>query len=68
MSATRKVVESNQAFIAKITRENESMVTVLAALRSRIFETEQAIGRCRAETVTSIEPKIQKLRSDQKIE
>jgi cell division septum initiation protein DivIVA len=65
---TPKVVESNHAFIDKIKRENASMAKVLAALGSGIFETEQAIVRCRAETVASIEPKMQKLLSHQRIE
>jgi hypothetical protein len=46
MRAMRNLVETNQAFIGKITRENELMAAVLAAIRSRLFEAEQAIARC----------------------
>jgi predicted nucleic acid-binding Zn-ribbon protein len=68
MSATVRVVESNQAFLEKITKENELMVETLSDLRSQLHSTEQAIAQCKSETMAAIEPKIQKLLSDQKTE
>jgi hypothetical protein len=68
MSATQRVVESNQEFVEKLIRENESMVALCDRLRAELLKTEQSIARCRSETIASIQPRIERLLADQKAE
>lgn len=68
MSAARQIVASNQEYVDQVMRENEAMVEMAANIKAQIADTKKNIEKCRDQTMKLLEPKVQKLLADQKVE
>ena len=68
MSATRRLVETNQEQATQMMNSNEAMISLANSLRAKLAATKAALEKCRQETLQSVEPKIQELLQGQKQE
>lgn len=68
MSATRRLVETNQEQATQMMNSNEAMISLANSLRAKLAATKAALEKCRQETLRSVEPKIQELLQGQKQE
>ena len=68
MSAARKLVETNQEQVTQVMNSNEAMISLANSLRSKLAATKAALEKCRQETLRQVEPKIQELIENQKLE
>lgn len=66
MATLKAAAVRNQDLLEKITQENEALVSVCRALKNELAEAQEALARCKSETLKSMEPKIQKILDDHK--
>lgn len=64
---TKAIVEKNQAFLDKVIRENKKLILTCAQLKQELSELNTTYSNCQKETLQSLEPKIQKLLEQHKI-
>lgn len=63
----KAIVEKNQAFLDKVIRENKKLILTCAQLKQELSELNSTYSNCKKETLHSLEPKIQKLLEQHKI-
>jgi hypothetical protein len=63
----KNALARNQAFLDKVIKENERLVLVCATMKQKLSEAQDALSRCKAETLREMEPKLQKLLDDHQI-
>lgn len=68
MSVEQTIIESNQIFIDKVIKENESLLNQISSLKQEISQAQLNINKLQAETMKSVEPKINQLIKSQKEE
>ncbi|KAK8854308.1 hypothetical protein M9Y10_016868 [Tritrichomonas musculus] len=63
----KAIVEKNQAFLDKVIRENKKLILTCAQLKQELSELNTTFSNCKKETMHSLEPKIQKLLEQHKV-
>lgn len=63
----KAIVEKNQAFLDKVIRENKKLILTCAELKQELSELKFTFSKCKKDTLQSLEPKIQKLLEQHKI-
>ena len=66
MTTLKAAVARNQDLLDKVTKENEALVVVCRNLKDELAAAQEALARCKAETLKSMEPQIQKILDDHK--